>query len=311
MTDQHTAALTKLCRFCGLFLTKDHFNFPSCEETNEKILECFYIDVGIDIEIIHPQKMCQKCYSTLKNISQRNTTTPHYIIQWTKHSNTNCFACSQVEKLKKGGRPKKRKRQGPPSTTLLWTRQDSDILRKQLPPTTLVPQSIEHLQNKFNPNLEVCTCKICQSIMVNPVMNIKCQRSVCFNCLVSRVEGNRISGIKCLLCDELANPNLYVVSTTISKLIENLQIECKNSCGTTYGIKDSDKKESHEDTCFGKSRHSTSIKEIFMLGPEDSIPRVVEEATIHVIKKKLTESKLPNKRIEFKTGGSRVMHIKL
>ena len=24
MTDQHTAALTKLCRFCGLILTKDH-----------------------------------------------------------------------------------------------------------------------------------------------------------------------------------------------------------------------------------------------------------------------------------------------
>ena len=41
-------------------------------------------------------------------------TTPHNIIQWTKHSNSNCFACSQVEKLKKGGRPKKRKRQGPP-----------------------------------------------------------------------------------------------------------------------------------------------------------------------------------------------------
>ena len=98
--------------------------------------------------------------------------------------------------------------------------------------------------------------------------------------------------------------------------MENLQIEFKNSCGTTFGVKDSDKKESHEDTCFGKSRHSTSIQEIFMLGifilgPEDSIPQVVEEATIHVIKKKLAESKLPNKSIEFKTGESRVMHIKL
>ena len=307
MTDQHTTALTKLCRFCGLSLSKDCFNFFSCEETKDNILKCFYVDVSMDIENIHPKKMCLKCYSTLKNISQRNTTTPHNIIQWTKHSNTNCFACRQVEKLKKGGRPKKRKREGPPSTRLIWTRQDSDVLKKQLPLTSSVTPSIEHLQNKFNPNLELCTCKICQSIMVNPVMNIKCQHSVCFNCLVSRVEGNHISGIKCLLCDEFAYPSLYVVSTTISKLIENLQVECKNSCGTTFGIKDFDKKVLHEDSCFGKSGPSTSIEEIFMLGPEDSIPRVVEEATIHVIKKKLTESKLPNKSIEFKTGGSRVI----
>lgn len=73
-------------------------------------------------------------------------------------------------------------------------------------------------------------------------------------------------------------------------------------------------KETHENECIPEntstnSRNSSSeltVRDIFAMNEDSEIPRVLEDATLHIIKTKMAKSNLPNNSIEFKTGGPRV-----
>ena len=54
---------------------------------------------------------------------------------------------------------------------------------------------------------------------------------------------------------------------------------------------------------------SMSVPDIFDLTQECTIPRLVEDAALHVIRIKMSMSTLPNKSTEFKTEGPRVSAI--
>jgi len=87
------------------------------------------------------------------------------------------------------------------------------------------------------------------------------------------------------------------------KLVESLTLECRK-CGQTFSIKEAALKEEHEQFCKIPVPHA--LDDVFQLDLTEDIPRVYEEAAVHIIKSIMERSNLPNKSISFKTGGSRV-----
>ena len=126
----------------------------------QRLTDIFFLPVKNDNTDIHPQKICQKCYSTLTN---RATTSNITIKEWTPHSD-NCLTCASVEKNKKGGRPTKKRRPGRPnsSNTYIWTREKINKFMSHVPADIFTDSfDITKLQ-KNNSRVKICLCKLCK-----------------------------------------------------------------------------------------------------------------------------------------------------
>ena len=58
--------------------------------------------------------------------------------------------------------------------------------------------------------------------------------------------------------------------------------------------------------CFDRKTSPVTLEDVFAVNNDSDISKDMEEPEVHKIKHNLTESTLPNKQIEFKTGSSRV-----
>ena len=132
----------------------------------------------------------------------------------------------------------------------------------------------------------------------------------CLRCLLARVEGQELNKIKCPLCipDDTVEtqPDSFVAATTIEQVIKKLRIACRKGCGKFFVIMDYPKVgNEHENSFFTQRTEPSNRKSIF---PEtySKIPKLYEEAAVHILKNKMAQSTLPNKSAEFKTGGSKV-----
>lgn len=91
--------LAKLCRVCGEFLTKSK-GIAKQKMTLEKELELLFVHIQEDVDNIHPKYVCFRCYNTLKNIENRNTTTQLKPKNWSPHTEV-CSVCENVQGMKK------------------------------------------------------------------------------------------------------------------------------------------------------------------------------------------------------------------
>ena len=106
-SEEHVNVLKSLCRLCGGKLAKDTFLVMKHASS---IMLAFYLDITSDTENLHPPKMCLKCYSTMKNIEKRQTTSNLKTKTWDHHTDTDCLICSK-HKLKAVRKAKKKKMQ--------------------------------------------------------------------------------------------------------------------------------------------------------------------------------------------------------
>ena len=95
-------------------------------------------------------------------------------------------------------------------------------------------------------------------------------------------------------------------------MVKTLMLSCKtwntkHSPITEYSIYLIQEKEYSLSTT--EQSQSLSVADIFDLNEECKIPRLVEDATLHVSRTKISISSLPNKSIEVKTKGARVSTI--
>ena len=72
MATPHIVNLNSLCRVCGGKLGKDSV---FAERHKDRINGAYFINIQTDKYDIHPPKMCMKCYTTMRNIEKRGTTT--------------------------------------------------------------------------------------------------------------------------------------------------------------------------------------------------------------------------------------------
>ena len=307
MADNHVKKLNDLCRFCCFVISNDSFVLKTY---SEDILKYFYINVNEDDEKIHPKKMCLKCYSKLQSIKKRGTTTERNFATWKPHTSS-CVVCNQLCEKMKGGRPKKKARSGrPPQQAMTisnrWTVTDSKNLSKTVPDNPNPRMDL----NLFNQDdiLQLVKCPICKKMLWRPILNINCHHITCLNCILSKFEGQLIENLICPVadCHHPFGTNSFVYSNSSIELIKRIRLKCTKNCGKTFLINEIDEKNKHDKKCFGgsSSTNKTPLSTVFEINKDNEIPKIVEDAAVHVIKTKLAKS--GSKQISFNTGGSRV-----
>ena len=145
MATPHVEKLSSLCRICGQKLGKD----PVCAERYKlRIVDAYFINIEADKPDIHPPKICMRCYTTMRNIESRGTTTTLDIKDWQKIECHNCI-CTCYNYVKIPGRKLKQKKQGrPPAKLTFWTRTKLNTIKESTPKLS-VEASLIQKQN-FN-----------------------------------------------------------------------------------------------------------------------------------------------------------------
>ena len=79
------------------------------------------------------------------------------------------------------------------------------------------------------------------------------------------------------------------------------------STTTQVNLEQVNEKALHEKSCIATptnlTREETTLSDLYKINNTSEISRNINDAVLHVIKKKMAQSKDPNKSISFKTGG--------
>ena len=284
----HLCSLEKLCRVCGDLLSKKMFNAINMKDD---LKDYIFIDISKDEDHIHPKKVCLRCWSKVKNIKQRGSTTKHSNFEFLPHAQLNCTICERTKQKSKGGRKKISKPKNHHVVKALWTRDDissliaSVIQFKDFPDDFRIPQ-LENLD--MNPQIESCYCHICQKIMSKPVM-AQCQHSTCLNCMVKHLEGFKKDSTKCPAedCNEVVQ-DLKPSQMTYA-MIMLLRIPCMKNCGRYFNSMQLNERHGHQAHCIGKENNLVNENNVYKY-----------------LRKEMEKSNLPNKAVKLKTGGPKV-----
>ena len=327
--DLHITNLNLLCRVCGCFIGKKNYSIGAIQKN--KIEKMFHIKLT-DLEGVHPSKICSKCYKTINIVIKRmSSTTLLLCTKWTPHCD-NCYTCHQVKKLSQGAifsnsqiRSKTKLIGHPRIGEKVWSFSILSTLKENI--LTLHNLEIDNndLINEFNPYLQFCICSLCGKIPKQPVSLKKCEHLFCFFCLVEIIKIRFINETSCPKCNETLIPEDLVSSNKTNSLIKMLTVECVLCKAKFNVIKEYDIYIHHKLICNEESvtkslflssplplpslspsfyTFNNSISEIFNLTANSNIPRVVEDAALHVLKQKMEKS--GGKSISFKSGGPRV-----
>jgi hypothetical protein len=248
-----------------------------------------------------------------------SSTTLLLCTKWTPHCD-DCYTCHQVKKLSQGAilsnsqiRSKTKFIGHPRISEKVWSFSILSTLKENI--LTLHNLEIDNndLINEFNPYLHLCVCSLCGKIPKQPVSLKKCEHLFCFFCLVEIIKIRFINETSCPKCNEILIPEDLVSSNKTNSLIKMLTVECVLCKAKFNLIKEYDVYIHHKLICNEDSvtkslflssplslprlspslyTFNNSISEIFNLTANSNIPRIVEDATLHVLKQKMEKSVL-------------------
>ena len=296
--EQHLINLSKLCRTCTSLLGKRHYSKYNCQNLIEN---AFFVNIANDQHAIQPESICQNCYLRARTAIHRGTNTTKAFNDWVAH-NDNCFVCETVVKLSAGAINRKRKQSkhpgGRPKKITVWQQKSFNSLSELVPDDSIPADvTISDFDTELNSHISLCECGICKNILRRPLTIDTCEHSFCFLCFANQMKGVEESESVCPSCHKNFKIENVKFSHQLQKLLELLKFSCRN-CKKKFAISDYSSYTLHTSSCKNENT-SMSVSEIFSLTSE--IPRDVEDATLHVIKTKLSKSK--DNSIEFKSGG--------
>ena len=138
-------------------------------------------------------------------------------------------------------------------------------------------------------------CSHCINLINRPVTVTPCEHSFCIHCFLQLVEGKSMKNLACPNCK--TKIGTIFPSKKLMELIKTLKVSCKE-CKATFKIQD-------EHHCEGSQSSSslTMLTDLMDINTEDEITKEINDAVVHVLKKKMDSSQLPNKSIVLQTGG--------
>ena len=305
----HQKNLEDLCRICCKILGGKKQNKKLHIVNIEK---CFHININLD-NTYHPNFICHKCYLTMTVTISRDTTCklqPYN--NWAPHS-LNCKLCKDVSLLRKGivGLQKLKRKKvalGRPKSSLnTWSQANLNALKEKIPPDEFPTQlNLKSFSTDINPYLSLCKCEICEDLIRKPTIIKSCQHTFCFSCIALKIKSKNEKDCFCPTCKLQFSINDLSYSTNVDKLLKLLMLSCQKCHKKFNPITELLPFSNHEKECsFSMSDNSSkmSVSDVFNLSEESELPRLVEDVALHVIRTKMSNSKLPNNAIAFKTDG--------
>ena len=188
----HESNLLILCRVCAKFLGKK--SVPK-EKYTAKLQKVFFINICNDTNLVHPNKICMKCYSQMNNALMRNSTIAVEIYNnWVSHDDISCPLCLRVANLKAGARSKLNlvtnggNRGRPSPFKSVWSQMDIiEISTKSSPDYLPSSVHIHDLSKEYNTHLELCKCNLCNDLLRQPVVSNICGHAYCYTCIAYMV----------------------------------------------------------------------------------------------------------------------------
>lgn len=101
----HKEKLAIYCRICSGKLGRVSYN---CSKYQQLLLDCLPVNVEGDKSEIHPPKLCNTCYATLRKMQAALDSGTEYRrslepFAWAQHSEMGCTSCQHFEVQMKGG----------------------------------------------------------------------------------------------------------------------------------------------------------------------------------------------------------------
>ncbi|XP_065684676.1 uncharacterized protein LOC136096932 [Hydra vulgaris] len=255
-----------------------------------------------------------KCYTNLRNIEKRGTTSNFSLSQWP----LTCFIERCICFWKNPGR-KKKKQCGRPSINdkVIWTRESiCKIMESFSGLSRLCHDSIDVADN---PHKDLCVCKICMRLLHKPVLLNNCQHLFCATCIFPYIIGKLETETKCTICFSNITLGSILKATSMQNILDNLFIKCcNNTCKEKFTVKNICFKEEHEKTCKvrNKSQYSSpssssslTVTEIYKINEHCEIPKELDYAFAHFAKLKMARNKLHS--FELPSGGPRAIQFKV
>ena len=193
---------------------------------------------------------------------------------------------------------------GRPTSEKLWNQSVLNTLNQSIPLDSVHPNiRIADLDEHTNTHISLCKCGLCADVIRRPVTISVCEHIFCFSCFAKYIKSKLELESFCPTC----NINFKIANIKFSqhqkKLLDLLKVSCNTGSKKVSINSDYELYIQHKIKCCGNSvdQPNTSLTEIFLPTDNSEIPRDIEDATLHVIKKKIAKSN--NNSIEFKSGG--------
>ena len=155
----------------------------------------------------------------------------------------------------------------------------------------------------INPYITLCCCNSCGEILKKPIKVVKCEHRFCLNCLAACLSGKYEEEPQCPVCKINILKADIIPSSDLQSLLSLLKIQCKRCSKKFLIITHYNHYTKHMQNCSLDISPPSSllVSDVFNVSNND-ISRSVEDATLHVLKKKMKLNP-GNSLIEFKTGG--------
>ena len=233
----HQIELERRCRVCaGILGTKSS---PCSEEKNRELLKKFGITVEQDRPDVHPTQLCLNCRSKAVQYSDR-VNSSLVVFEWTPHTQ-DCEVCSFFSRQKKGGRPKKeRKNRGRPKADSVQGVVQR-MARTDLPSYRVsCALSIDRFLPSSTIPLKDLQCSLCGNIVDQPVQT-PCRKLVCTSCVIHLLRSCNLSSYPCPSCKEahtIDKASFPEATTVVMGMLGDLLVKCdKVKCTQVVALK--------------------------------------------------------------------------
>ena len=238
----------------------------------------------------------------MRNIEKRGTT-PNLSIYKFAPCSHECPTCSRVELLLEGTTkvPKYCSKGRPYVKTDIWDKAKSN---KLLGETVEIDTSLLTKANLEQLPKGMLDCQGCSKLIQRPVTVSPCDHSFCVHCILREIEGKASDELQCPKC--LCMIGTIFASKKLVDIINKLILKCEHC------LEEIEFKEYEQHVCTPQSQGSSSsssrssqitVSDIMDIENESDISPEVNDAVLHVLRKKLSESSLPNRGIVFNAGG--------
>ena len=243
--DQHKNILKSLCRICGEKISRKSKTWKK-ERKESDVRACYDVNIHNDDDNIHPQHICNQCFSSMMKILAARKTKYHQpareiqVVTWEPHCD-DCKVC-QEQSHGKRRRPKKIPGHGHQSGETInlivaHVRDESGSQCAQ----NVSPERI----SSYSINSSHLTCPVCHHIVDGPI-HLKCGQLACGQCIAQLLieEG---PDWQCPVCGACTEGEHFVKCSGVEvDIVQNVKVTCKHGCRLPIPLKEL---ETHEQAC--------------------------------------------------------------